>query len=73
MDDVWEILHGLNPYSATDTNAANNLNAIVDDFVLSTVVTNTMRSRAKLAAFICSFGIRRRFSTALGFPTQKIS
>ncbi len=36
------VVRGLNPYSATDTNAANNLNAMVDDFVLSTVTTNTI-------------------------------
>ena len=36
------VVRGLNPYSPADTNSPNNLNAVVDDFVLSTVVTNTI-------------------------------
>jgi len=32
------VVRGLNPYSPTDTNAANNLNIVVDDFVLSELV-----------------------------------
>jgi subtilisin-like proprotein convertase family protein len=36
------VVRGLNPYSPADTNSANNLNAVVDDFVLATVVTNTI-------------------------------
>jgi subtilisin-like proprotein convertase family protein len=36
------IVRGLNPYNRADSNAANNLNAVVDDFVLSTLATNTI-------------------------------
>jgi subtilisin-like proprotein convertase family protein len=36
------IVRGLNPYNRADSNAANNLNAVVDDFVLSTVATNNI-------------------------------
>src|ERR1039458_1883338 len=36
------IVRGLNPYNRADSNAANNLNAVVDDFVLSTLATNTV-------------------------------
>ena len=36
------VVRGLNPYNPADSNAANNLNAVVDDFVLSTLVTNTI-------------------------------
>ncbi|MGO8926542.1 MAG: S8 family serine peptidase [Limisphaerales bacterium] len=36
------IVRGLNPYSPADTNAPNNLNAVVDDFVMSALVTNTI-------------------------------
>jgi subtilisin-like proprotein convertase family protein len=37
------VVRGLNPYNPADpTNAPNNLNAIVDDFVLSELVTNTI-------------------------------
>ena len=35
-------MHGRNPYDPAVTNAANNLNALVDDFVLSGMVTNTI-------------------------------
>jgi len=36
------VVRGLNPYSPADTNSPNNLNAVVDDFVLSALVTNTI-------------------------------
>jgi subtilisin-like proprotein convertase family protein len=36
------IVRGLNPYNPTDTNSANNLNAVVDDFVMSAMVTNSI-------------------------------
>jgi hypothetical protein len=36
------VVRGLNPYDPADTNAPNNLNAMVDDFILSAVVTNTI-------------------------------
>ena len=36
------VVRGLNPYNPADTNAPNNLNAVVDDFVLSALVTNTI-------------------------------
>jgi subtilisin-like proprotein convertase family protein len=36
------VVRGLNPYNPADTNSANNLNALVDDFVLSGMVTNTI-------------------------------
>jgi subtilisin-like proprotein convertase family protein len=36
------VVRGLNPYNPADTNSANNLNAMVDDFVLSGMVTNTI-------------------------------
>jgi len=36
------IVRGLNPYNPADSNAPNNLNAVVDDFVLSTLATNTI-------------------------------
>jgi subtilisin-like proprotein convertase family protein len=36
------VVRGLNPYNLADTNSANNLNAMVDDFVLSARVTNTI-------------------------------
>ena len=36
------VVRGLNPYNPADSNAANNLNAVVDDFVLSALVTNTI-------------------------------
>jgi subtilisin-like proprotein convertase family protein len=36
------IVRGLNPYNRADSNAANNLNAVVDDFVLSTLATNNI-------------------------------
>ena len=42
------VVRGLNPYSPTDSNAANNLNAVVDDFVLSTLATNSYRRHAPL-------------------------
>ena len=36
------VVRGLNPYNPADSNAANNLNAVVDDFVLSTLVSNNI-------------------------------
>ena len=36
------VVRGLNPYNPADTNSADNLNAMVDDFVLSALVTNTI-------------------------------
>ncbi len=36
------VVRGFNPYNPADTNSANNLNAMVDDFVLSGMVTNTI-------------------------------
>ena len=36
------VVRGLNPYNPADTNSANNLNAVVDDFVLSGMVTNSI-------------------------------
>ena len=36
------VVSGLNPYNPADPNAPNNLNALVDDFVLSALVTNTI-------------------------------
>jgi subtilisin-like proprotein convertase family protein len=36
------VVRGLNPYSPADTNSPNNLNAVVDDFVMSALVTNTI-------------------------------
>ncbi|MCX6928298.1 MAG: L-type lectin-domain containing protein, partial [Verrucomicrobia bacterium] len=36
------VVRGLNPYNPADKNAPNNLNAVVDDFVLSVLVTNTI-------------------------------
>ena len=36
------VVRGLNPYNPADTTAPNNLNALVDDFVLSAQVTNTI-------------------------------
>jgi subtilisin-like proprotein convertase family protein len=36
------VVCGLNPYNPLDTNAPDNLNAIVDDFILSATVTNTI-------------------------------
>ena len=36
------IVRGLDPYDPADTNAGNNLNAVVDDFVLSALVTNVV-------------------------------
>jgi subtilisin-like proprotein convertase family protein len=36
------VVRGLNPYSPADTNSPNNLNAVVDEFVLSALVTNTI-------------------------------
>jgi subtilisin-like proprotein convertase family protein len=36
------VVRGLNPYNPADTNSPNNLNAVVDDFILSALVTNTI-------------------------------
>src|ERR1019366_7015794 len=36
------VLRGLNPYSPADTNSPKKLNAVVDDFILSALVTNTI-------------------------------
>ena len=36
------VVRGLNPYNPADPNAPGNLNALVDDFVLSALVTNTI-------------------------------
>jgi subtilisin-like proprotein convertase family protein len=36
------VVSGLNPYNPGDANSANNLNAMVDDFVLAGLVTNTI-------------------------------
>ncbi|MEI6785430.1 MAG: LamG-like jellyroll fold domain-containing protein, partial [Verrucomicrobiota bacterium] len=56
------VVRGLNPYNPADPNAPGNLNAMVDDFVLSAMVTNTIdgllhfTENTNLAALPIKFG-----------------